>query len=565
MNRLLLYSRTLAHLRVQQILALVRRRVLPARTVIPDFKDIQLRKGAGLDACISMSHISSDDFAFSFLNHTREFPEGKVDWTSKDMTKLWRYNLHYFDYLLDTKRSSKAKACLISDWIDKNPVGSGDGWEPYSVSLRIVNWIKYFLGSEGLLPEDWVRSLYQQTFWLERNLETHILANHYLKNGVALFYAGMYFRGHDAEGWLSTARQILHSQLDEQFLSDGGHYERSPMYHAISMVDYLDVLNLLYNSQSDIQYEETQRVETRIRTALQFLSDLCLPDGTIPLFNDAALRIAPHQTEIISYAHRIFGYVPQHCHSALAIKAKSQTGYYVIREGLDMMVIDCGPVGPDYQPGHAHADTLSFELALDGSRVVVDTGVYDYEPGPRRTYARSTRAHNTVCVDDLDQSEVWGVFRVARRAYPLRASLTSDRPGHAVFLGAHDGYRRLPGQVIHERMIEYSSPGRWTIQDTLLGKGLHKIESYLHLHPDLEPRVGASLIEVGDRNGKAVMTVEPSANVIVTIHSGFYFPEFGKEVPNKIIVMAYCGHVPVTLTYRIIKVIATHGGTFRHC
>ena len=102
-------------------------------------------------------------------------------------------------------------------------------------------------------------------------------------------------------------------------------------------------------------------------------------------------------------------------------------------------------------------------------------------------------------------------------------------------------------------MIEYSAPGKWTVQDTVLGKGVHNIESYLHLHPDFEPHVVASFVEVKDRNGRAILMVEPSANVTVSIQAGFYFPEFGKEVPNNSIVMAYRGRVPVTLTYQITK------------
>lgn len=329
MNRFLLYARTLAHLQLQQIFALVQKRILPARTVISDFKDVQLREGIGLSACISRSRLSGNEFVFSFLNQTREFPEGKIDWLCKDMPKLWRYNLHYFDYLLDSDRCSKAKARLISDWIDRNPIGIGDGWEPYTLSLRIVNWIKFFLGGEGSVLERWSHSLYHQTLWLERNVETHILANHYLKNGVALFFAGMYFRGEDADRWLLKARQILHRQLDEQFLGDGGHYERSPMYHAISVRDYLDVLNLIYNSRIGITYEGTERLEVRTRLAVEFLRDLCLPDGEIPLFNDAAFGIAPCPADVISYAHSVFDYVPQPYNSSFAVKEKAFSGYYV--------------------------------------------------------------------------------------------------------------------------------------------------------------------------------------------------------------------------------------------
>ena len=223
-----------------------------------------------------------------------------------------------------------------------------------------------------------------------------------------------------------------------------------------------------------------------------------------------------------------------------------------------MMIIDCGAVGPDYQPGHAHADTLSFELAVNGERVIVDSGVYGYEPGSRRVYARSTRAHNTIQIDGEDQSEVWDVFRVARRAYPLRASLTSDRPGHATFEGAHDGYVRLPGQLIHKRSIDYSSSGEWTVHDTVEGNGIHTVESCLHIHPAYRVSIVGRTTEVRDRIGQLMLTITPAPNAEVTIEPGWHFPEFGKELANSTLVMTYRGAVPVTLTYRMTKTLPTN-------
>ena len=140
------------------------------------------------------------------------------------MPKLWRYNLHYFDYLFHTGRSDEAKMYLISDWITKNHPGVGEGWEPYTLSLRIVNWIKFFALNEAAIRTEWLPSLYTQALWLEKNVESHILANHYLKNGVALFFAGMYFNGTDADRWIRKGRRILRSELEEQFRMAGGDF-----------------------------------------------------------------------------------------------------------------------------------------------------------------------------------------------------------------------------------------------------------------------------------------------------------------------------------------------------
>ena len=138
--------------------------------------------------------------AVRFLGVEQRFVDGLPDWRAVDQTKLWRYNLHYFDYLLWPAVADARKAALIESWIAQNPLGSPDAWDPYSVSLRIVNWVK-FLAACGATPEvpaAWLESLGLQAAWLERNLEREILANHYFKNAKALVFAGSFFQGAEA-------------------------------------------------------------------------------------------------------------------------------------------------------------------------------------------------------------------------------------------------------------------------------------------------------------------------------------------------------------------------------
>ncbi|MDE3052050.1 MAG: heparinase II/III-family protein, partial [Nitrospirota bacterium] len=194
---------------------------------------------------------------------------------------------------------------------------------------------------------------------------------------------------------------------------------------------------------------------------------------------------------------------------------------------------------------------------VNGQRVIVDSGVYDYEPGPRRIYARSTKAHNTLCIDHLDQSETWGVFRVARRAYPLWGRLTWDGGKRATFEGAHNGYARLPGRLIHKRVIDYISSGDWTVHDTVEGSGTHTIESYLHIHPAYKVGLTGRSADVQDCMGQVILTIALAPNAEVKIEPGWYFPEFGKELPNSTLVMTYRGEVPVILTYRMTKSLQT--------
>ncbi|MDO9117855.1 MAG: alginate lyase family protein [Nitrospira sp.] len=512
------------------------------------------------------------DSHFSFLGRSQQFESGKLGWAGKDMPKLWRYNLHYFDYLQHPQRSIANKSHLISDWIAHNPQGTVDAWEPYTASLRIVNWVKFFLslsttsldrnhleegGTKGEFPAglnpEWLRSLYQQALWLEQNIEYHILANHYLKNSVALFFAGAYFQGVDADRWLKKGVQILREELDEQFLADGGHFERSPMYHSICVTDYLDVLNLARNSQGVLSPEDQARFAERMTSSLDFLSDMCLPDKEIALFNDSAFGIAPTPKHIFDYAKKVIGYEPPVRHSGLTIHSHAASGYFVCHNDQDAIIIDGGSIGPDYQPGHAHCDTLSFELAIEGRRVIVDSGVHDYEPSRERAYARSTKAHNTVVVDGGEQSEIWGVFRVARRARPLDARIERRPDGSVWFTGAHDGYTRLKGRPIHTRSIAYDGKETWIIEDRLEGSGAHRMESYLHIHPDYHVEKNGASFHITEANGKTIAMIEPAEANPVKIERGSYFPEFGRKYENDVMVFCCAGVAPLRLSYRIAK------------
>jgi uncharacterized heparinase superfamily protein len=490
------------------------------------------------------------------------------------MPKLWRYNLHYFDYLHDRHRSYDSKSLLITDWIQHNPEGTEDAWEPYTVSLRIVNWIKFFLAighssfkerTEEPLMDEWIENLYQQALWLEKNIEYHFLANHYLKNGVALFFAGVYFEGSDADRWFQKGLKILREELAEQFLADGGHFERSPMYHSICLVDYLDVLNLVQGSSAVIPWDRVNEFVGKVTKAVDFLNGICLPDGAIPLFNDSALGIAPTPYQISAYAERVIKYNVPAQSNRLMVRAYPSSGYYVWRQDDDMIIVDCGPIGAEYNPAHAHCDVLTYELAIDGRRVIVDSGVYDYEPSEERAYARSTKAHNTVMIDGEEQSEVWGVFRVARRAKPLSAHMEQTSHEAIQFEGAHDGYMRLSGRPIHTRRISYHyGEASWIITDVVEGNGTHRMESLVHIHPDFTiAQLSPSSIRI-EYDGNAVAIIEASNTCHMRIEQGCYFPEFGLSQKNCVLVFSYSAELPLQLSYRIQKTTYRYTKAIRH-
>ena len=212
MKQLGLYVRTLAYLRPSQVAYFLWRRIFPQSRSIAKTVGVKPRLGISMVSGISVPNSTGCDSQFCFLGQSKRVQSRNGDWACKDMPKLWRYNLHYFDYLHDPQRSFENKCFLITDWIQHNPPGTEDAWEPYTVSLRIVNWIKFFLlsneanqegGNEKLPRREWIESLCQQALWLEQHIEYHILANHYLKNGAV---DETLLRRHDRKGTKGAAR-----------------------------------------------------------------------------------------------------------------------------------------------------------------------------------------------------------------------------------------------------------------------------------------------------------------------------------------------------------------------
>lgn len=471
---------------------------------------------------------------FRFLNETHELIRA-ADWNHPEREKLWLYNLHYFADLnaQDAAQRRDWHRELIRRWIADNPPAMGNGWEPYPLSLRIVNWIKWFLA--GNTPEpDWLHSLAVQTRRLAQRLEWHLLGNHLFANAKALVFAGQYFSGPEAEGWLNTGLAILGREVPEQVLADGGHFELSPMYHGIILEDLLDLINL-NRSYGGLAGAQGREWETCVRPMGSWLAAMTHPDGGIALFNDAAHGIACSPADLDAYARRL-GLGRVHGIGD-GITHLADSGYLRWQRGPAVGVLDIGRIGPDYLPGHAHADTLAFELSLHGRRVLVNTGTSCYGNSPERLRQRGTAAHNTVVVDGQDSSEVWGGFRVARRARPLDLKVERS-DGQTQVTCAHDGYRRLPGRPIHRRRWQMGE-GRLTVADRLEGRPSVAVARY-HFHPDLYPDSPApdrGVVRLA--NGRTLgWTVSQGQGRLV---DSAYHPRFGISIPNRCLEVHFAG------------------------
>lgn len=491
---------------------------------------------------------------FRFSDQSRVVQSAK-DWQPSDVSDLWLYNLHYFDDLNAAGAEDRTEwhRDWLQRWIIENPVGSGRGWDPYPTSLRIVNWIRWALRG-GAVSETILASLAIQARWLERRLETHLLGNHLWSNAKALCFVGAFFDGVEAQGWLDRGVHLLRQELREQCLSDGGHFERSPMYHGLFLEDVLDLLHLAQLQPSLFTSGWLSNLEETSGRMMGWMRQLIHTDGDIAFFNDATMGICPSFNVLRRYRSVLTHQASEDTFHEPGLTHLRTSGFVRLQNRQALILADVGSVGPDHLPGHAHAGTLSFELSVGSNRLVVNGGVSVYGADAERQRQRSTRAHSTLVIDGENSSEVWAGFRLARRA---RVIATGSEHGTEAlrFYATHDGYRRLKGAPLHKRSWALS-PQDLLIQDEVEGRGQHEIEIIFHLalswqvQADGANQLRLTRVKSGEPNASAIMLFF-EAPFLAEIVQSTWHPGFGVSEPSQSVVLRATAELPVRHRTRI--------------
>lgn len=412
---------------------------------------------------------------FRFLNQAHDFGSiENIDWNYPHFGKLWTYNLNYFDFIRTTapahssKQSPETAILLIDDWIQK-ATAHKDAHEPYPTSLRIMNWLGFFSEQKIAIPPHVKQAIYLQYEDLWGKIEYHLMGNHLLENAIALVRAALYFNDTVR---LKKALQLLAAQLKEQYLPEGAHYELSGAYHC-TLLERLLTLFAVLQQHNTATAESSSSLATSLVTLqnslerqLGWLVYLTDKNGYYPHFNDSVSGIAPSPKHLLQEGQHL-GLPPK-------LPAKNLTpSHKHIQAGNFDTWLDLGPIGPNYIPGHGHADHLTFCLNFKGEPVVVDPAISTYEKNDRRQLERSTPHHNTVSIKAQDSSEVWGGFRCGRRA---QTELLVNEPNRIV--AHHNGYKRLGFR--HQRTFHWSDT-MFVVEDYCSGSA----KAHLYFAPNI--------------------------------------------------------------------------------
>lgn len=475
---------TIIHLRSKQIFYLLINRAryafdnsnklnIPTET---DIKGFPLFLLPGLKAQTSIGN----DW-LTLLNLSVKTESIRNLWNDESRGKLWSYHLNYMDFLLQPGMDVSRGTELIHNYINELPTNH-IGEKPYPASLRGINWIK-FLSYNQLKDPKIDQVLYSHYKLISRFPEYHLMGNHLLENGFSLLFGAFYFKDGKL---LKKACQILLTELEEQILADGAHFELSTMYHLIILERLLDVVNLLQNNNRFPEQEKLLNFfVAKARKMLIWLKDITFSCGETPLLNDSAYGFAHSAIELESYA--IMLNVAENNYARTSPIRLSSSGYRKFCKGHYECIVDAGQVGPCYQSGHAHADTFSFVLYVNDLPVIIDQGVSTYAAGEDRLFERGTSAHNTVTVNYLNSSDVWDSFRMGRHA-KVKILFEDENSVKA----EHYGYRF--NGTVHQREFQFSDH-TFFIEDQLKGK-LKKGIAHFWFSPRMLPVITDHTIEL---------------------------------------------------------------------
>ncbi len=471
--------------------------------------------------------IENDRFSFINITNTINFATA---WNDPELQHLWRYNLHYFEYLYiladEYSKGENQEKCynkykyFVENWISNNPIAIGDGWHPYTISLRLTNWIVTYqvfkdrIMMDGAFHNKFLESMYQQYQYLQKNLEQDVLGNHYFENIKGLILGSIFFN--DIKGKEKYKRALL-NQLKEQILADGMHFELSPMYHKIILED---LIKITYWLKNDSIYNQ---LISYIGKMIDIAYSLEENFGKTPSFNDSTDGISKDYQSLVKVCKEYFGLIPQFRNSF------ENSGFYVFSDQHKKIIFDTGDICPRYLPAHGHCDALSMELSWNNRPMMVNSGTYRYESGKWRDFFRSTSAHNTVSIAGKEQSQVWGRFRVAKRIRKI-ARKQFDYNNIKFYAGTYISYT---GDE-HKRFIGYVEEDKIIVLDYIKSNSKENIKSFLHFIPGAMINVHGGTADIA-LNSENIRIIAIGTSCL-EMDKSWYSDAFNRKEENNVLV-----------------------------
>jgi len=503
-----------------------------------------------------------------------------------DIKHVWELNrLQYLPPIAALALATGAREprdyCLaqMESWIDNNPPFQGVNWASgIELALRCFSFVLTIslLGPQSI--PDALRSklrsaLRAHGIWLYRYPSRFSSANnHLIAEAAGLFLLGELCSDFpDAAEWASYGHETLSQEIPLQILADGVGAEQSPTYTAFTLEWMLLACRISEVTNKPFPPLVIDRLKKAI-THLQWMTDEGghqpnigdNDEGRVVISrpnreDDYTSSVVTSLSALLEVPSAKLSTETPHLRETLVTMPKSgnlaqlegartfdEGGYTVFRSYIKqraaLLVFDHGPLGYLSIAAHGHADALAVWLHIDDVPVLVDAGTYLYHGGHEdRDYFRGTSAHNTLTLDNDNQSRISGPFNWSQKAFAKRLLPNETREEYEVS-AQHDGYKKSHG-VHHQRSIVTDASGRFEIEDNLIGD-LRRPDSEASVRYMINPALsvarstpnrvvlwhkGAPLLEI---DVEYVGTNNQRTKPDLELSSGMYSRHFGDKEPT---------------------------------
>ena len=520
-----------------------------------------------------------------------------------NVKNVWEKNRHHHLTILalayaltkDENYAEVVERQLLS-WIEQNPFPLGINWtSSLELGVRLISWIwlerllrgtsshQRLFGKTGKL---W-SAIYWHQWLISQYYSPGSSANNHLIGEMAgLFIATIVWPVFPGSArWQSLARSILEREVSRQTFPSGLNREQAFSYHIFSLEFFL----LAGLEAERLGSPFSSAYQDWVRRMLEVIPPLMDIGGNLPNYGDSdegmALQLRSLKSSRLDWLFRLGRQwlqarvpLPQSSSGLLAATLMGMGNKDEVKETVTdkgsigfqdaglfaiasnrgqpdevFCLADAGPLGFLSIAAHGHADALSFTLSIGGVPVIIDTGTYSYLTDPQaRAYFRSTKAHNTLIVDGLDQSEQAGTFLWLKKAQS-NVLAWEAKPTGGTLVAEHDGYLRLPNGVTHQRQLKLEGK-LLEIIDKLQGQGTHDLEWRLHFSPICTVYLESNICLISWAQGclKLYLDSQMQWNVVKGAReAGWFSSGFNLKEPTYTLIGSTGKKVPVTLVNRL--------------
>lgn len=494
----------------------------------------------------------------------------KVPWELSRFQHVFTLGKAY--WLTNDEKYAEEFKTQVEDWIYSNPIEGSVNWTcTMEVAIRAVNLITgYFLFCNSTIINNdfWAafnKSLYLHGRFIIKNLEDseQYKNNHYLSDIIGLVWLGIYFKDFEVRDryrkngsklWLKIGLEKLKGEVHIQINEDGTDYEAATAYHRL--VAEILMYTTILCERNHIYFDATYM--NKLRKMCVFIKDILKPNGLCPLIGDMddgrfIITSRYYSWErrdfrhILAVAGELFGekkfrscsvdFEEDALFCRRKIKDKSinydmeaisyrNGGYYIFRNKSIYMLIRCGELSCRGMGNHSHNDQLSFEFNFENEDFIIDPGVYTYTSDYRlMKLFRSTRVHNTLCVQDFEQNDFndFEIFDLKEQTFAKCTRV--DETG---FEGMHFGFKEKCG-IIHKRKISIDC-GEINIYDSIIYTSKSSRERYktyivFNLDIDVKAQIDENCVRLS-KNGKQLLL--RFENEAIRLEEGFVSCSYGK-------------------------------------